>query len=126
MANGTKKMIKDVQKYEEVLTFHPETFDISKTRVVNHFVRKNEFPIYKVTTISGRTIKATGDHKFMTNSGWKTVADMINDTSLCIGVSIKENYFCNISSENDNIIINEEQFIDKMREVGIEETPIRI
>jgi hypothetical protein len=30
MANGTKKMIKDVEIDEEVLSFHPETFDISK------------------------------------------------------------------------------------------------
>ena len=125
MANGTKKMIKDVQIDEEVLSFHPDTFDISKTRVVNHFVRKNEFPIYKVTTISGRTIKATGDHKFMTNSGWKTVTDMLNDPSLCIGVSTKDYSISNTTSQYINVLLNEEQFIQKMRDLGIEETPNR-
>jgi len=79
MADGTKKCIKDVKIGEMVLTFNPETLDISETTVVNHFVRPNEHSIYKIRTISGREIIATDDHKFMTDKGWKTVNEIIND-----------------------------------------------
>jgi len=109
MANGTKKMIQDIQIGEDVLSFHPETFDISKTRVVNHFVRKNEFPIHKITTISGRTIKATSDHKFMTNSGWKTVTDILNDQSLNIlAFQNIDNY---VFESIENIILEPDGFV---------------
>jgi DNA-directed RNA polymerase beta subunit len=125
MADNTRKMIKDIQIGEEVLSFNPDTFDISKTYVVNQFIRKNEFPIYKVKTISGRSIRATSDHKFMTNYGWKTVSDLINDSSLNIGVFTKDNSICNITSYSSRIILDSEQFINKMRELGIEETKNR-
>ncbi len=81
MADGTKKCIKDVKIGEMVLTFNPETLDITETSVINQFVRPNEFPIYKLTTQSGREITATSDHKFMTNKGWKTVDEIIIDNN---------------------------------------------
>jgi len=73
MADGSKKLIKDIVIGDKVLSFHPETRDITETTVVNQFVRQNEYPIYKVTTDCGNEIIATGDHKFMTIDGWKTV-----------------------------------------------------
>ena len=84
MANGTKKMIKNVCIGEDVLTFHPETLEITETKVINQFVRANEHPVYKITTVSGKEIRATEDHKFMTECGWKTVKDIIhNCSSIC-------------------------------------------
>ena len=84
MANGTKKMIKNVCIGEDVLTFHPETLEITETKVINQFVRANEHPVYKITTVSGKEIRATEDHKFMTESGWQTVKDLIhNCSSIC-------------------------------------------
>jgi len=76
MADGSKKCIKDVSIGENVLSFNPETLEITETAVVNQFVRKNEFPIYKLKTVSGREIIATEDHKLMTNKGWKTIGQM--------------------------------------------------
>jgi DNA-directed RNA polymerase beta subunit len=84
MADGTKKCIKDVKIGEMVLTFNPETLDITETSVINQFVRPNEFPIYKLTTQSGREITATSDHKFMTNQGWKTVDEIHKDNTIKI------------------------------------------
>ena len=84
MANGTKKMIKNVCIGEDVLTFHPETLEITETKVINQFVRANEHPVYKITTVSGKEIRATEDHKFMTECGWQTVKDLIhNCSSIC-------------------------------------------
>uniref|UniRef100_A0A6C0I3R8 DNA-directed RNA polymerase n=1 Tax=viral metagenome TaxID=1070528 RepID=A0A6C0I3R8_9ZZZZ len=87
MSNGMRKRICDIQIGEKVLSFHPETLDITETTVVNHFVRPNDHPIYKLRTVSGREIIATLDHKFMTNEGWKTVGEMqSNITDYKIGL----------------------------------------
>jgi DNA-directed RNA polymerase beta subunit len=76
MADGTKKPIKHVSVGDEVLTFHPTTFKISTTVVIRHFIIPNTSPRYRICTISGRSIVATEDHKFMTNEGWKTVGEL--------------------------------------------------
>jgi DNA-directed RNA polymerase II subunit RPB2 len=89
MSDGNNKLIKDVKIGEEVITFNPETLETSITKVVNHFIRPNDKPVYKLTTVSGREIIATEDHKFMTIEngiqGWKEVKDM-NITNTKIGV----------------------------------------
>jgi DNA-directed RNA polymerase beta subunit len=79
MSNGDKKQIKDVEIGDTVMSFHPETMEITTTKVVNQFVRPNEHPIYRIKTTSGREITATEDHKFMTNYGWKTVKEIMTD-----------------------------------------------
>jgi len=93
MSDGRFVEIKDVKVGDEVMTYHPTTFELSKTNVVNHFIQKNTHPVYKITTISGREIIATEDHKFSTNAGWKTVKEMIEDPELRVGVF--ENNSCN-------------------------------
>jgi DNA-directed RNA polymerase beta subunit len=92
MADGSQTKIADVKIDDLVLSFHPTTFEISITRVVNQFIRPNEFPIYKLTTVSGREIRATEDHKFMTNEGWKTV-DQILGNNYKDSSNIKLGYF---------------------------------
>ena len=82
MADGTEKAIKDVKIGEEVLSFNPDTMDVSVTHVVNQFVRPNEFPMYELKLTNGASIKATEDHKFMTTRGWKTVKDIIQDPGI--------------------------------------------
>ena len=84
MSNGDKKQIKDIEIGDTVLSFHPETMEITTTKVVNQFVRQNEHPIYRIKTTSGREITATEDHKFMTSCGWKTVKEIINNRTICI------------------------------------------
>ena len=86
MADGTRKKICDVKIGESVLTFHPETMEVTTTTVINQFVRKNEYPIYRLTTISGREITATEDHKFMTIRGWATVKELIENPEIQINM----------------------------------------
>ena len=126
MSDGKKLKITDVKIGDTVLTFNPETLDMTDTKVVNHFVRKNEYPIYKVETISGRDIIATSDHKFMTNQGWKTVDDMINNNDISVGICMTD-YSINYieKDKTPNLIINEEIFIRMMRELEIDETTLR-
>lgn len=109
MADGTKKPICDVEIGDNVLTFQPETMEVSTTTVVNHFIRKNEYPIYRLKTISGREITATEDHKFMTNQGWATVKELIEHPELCISMysdaqSCSYENIDNITLEPDGLI----------------------
>ena len=86
MSDGRRIPIKDVKVGDEVMTYHPTSFEVSKTTVVNHFIQENTQPVYKITTISGREIIATEDHKFSTNAGWKTVKELMDDRELRIGI----------------------------------------
>lgn len=86
MSNGRRIPIKDVKVGDEVMTYHPTSFEVSKTTVVNHFIQENTQPVYKITTKSGREIIATEDHKFSTNAGWKTVKELKSDPVLRIGI----------------------------------------
>jgi len=87
MADGSRKAIGEVKIGETVMTFNPESLDITETKVVNQFVRPNEFPIFKITTQSGREISATEDHEFMTNRGWMqvySIARILDSTKIGI------------------------------------------
>ena len=86
MSDGRRIPIKDVKVGDEVMTYHPTSFEVSKTTVVNHFIQENTQPVYKITTKSGREIIATEDHKFSTNAGWKTVKELKSDPVLRIGI----------------------------------------
>lgn len=103
MASGIRKPIGEITIGEKVLSFNPTDMSITTTTVCNHFIRKNEFPIYKLTTISGRTIIATEDHKFMTDHGWKTVKELIYNNQLKIGICMKSFNSIESSSLSENI-----------------------
>ena len=89
-ANGNIKSIKDVDVGDKVLTFHPETLAISETYVTNHFVIPNMNQVYELTTVHGKRITATWDHRFMTDHGWKTVQDMQADPEIRIGMAMRQ------------------------------------
>jgi DNA-directed RNA polymerase II subunit RPB2 len=77
MADGTTKMIKNVKIGDMVLSFNPTTFKVSSTKVINQFVRQNDFPIITLYTFKKSKITATYDHKFMTNHGWASVEEIV-------------------------------------------------
>jgi DNA-directed RNA polymerase beta subunit len=108
LSNGNKIPIKDVKIGDEVVSFNPKTMETSFTKVVHHYIRKTDKQIYKITTLSGREIIATEDHKFMTTEGWCQVKDMVeNETK--IGILSHQNNLENINVEQ-KIILTEEQF----------------
>jgi DNA-directed RNA polymerase beta subunit len=105
MEDGSRRQIKDVAIGDRVVSFNPNTFEMTTTSIVNHFIRKNDHPVYKVKTISGREIVATEDHKFMTNYGWKTVGELMQNNELRIGIYAdqtftKENEYSKMSSSS--------------------------
>ena len=77
MANGVRKAIKDVMVGEKVISFHPITGSMKSVQVINQYVRDTDKKIYKLMTISGRSIVATDNHPFITEEGWKSVGDIL-------------------------------------------------
>ena len=49
MGDNTWKAIKDIVVGDEVISFDPVTLKIVKTRVVNHFVKKTDKRMIKIT-----------------------------------------------------------------------------
>jgi DNA-directed RNA polymerase beta subunit len=77
MGDGrTYKAIGYIDVGDEVASFHPTTFQLVTTRVVHAYTRPSANIVCKITTISGRTIIATTNHRFMTTTGWCQVSNM--------------------------------------------------
>ena len=76
MASGERKAIKDVAVGESVMSFDPVTGVMEKATVLHQYVRETDKQIYRLTTLSGRTIVATDNHPFITADGWTTVGDL--------------------------------------------------
>lgn len=77
MKDHSTKLIKDIKIGDEVITFDPISMKISDTKIINQYVRETTKPCFKLTTYSGKSIKATGDHKFITYNrmylAWKEI-----------------------------------------------------
>jgi DNA-directed RNA polymerase beta subunit len=76
LASGVERRICDIEVGDEVVTFDPKTLTQSTSRVVHHYVRDTDKPLYTLEVSGGRSITATGDHRFMTNHGWMQVQDL--------------------------------------------------
>ena len=119
MANGTVKKICDVQVGDEVITFHPHTQQQSITKVSHTYTNKTDKQLFEITTISGRKIRATFDHRFMTFDGWKRVEEIEVGKTL-VGVSTEPKPVSNLVDEY--IILTKDQFIQRCLDAQIKES----
>lgn len=74
--------IKDLKNGDTVYTVNPQTYAVEKSKIYDYFTTKKE--LFEVITIGGWKIKATGDHPFLTNSGWKELSDIEQDDKLFV------------------------------------------
>jgi len=88
LSNGNFKHIKDVVVGDKVVCFNPETMETENTFVVAHYNRVTDKKVYNITTVSGRTLIATYDHKFMTDKGWE-ISENFNSSNTKLGIYIK-------------------------------------
>jgi DNA-directed RNA polymerase beta subunit len=118
--NNSVKQLNDVKVGDKILTFHPETLETTETLVKGQFVQPSHNPVYELATVSGRKIIATSDHTFMTDQGWKTVDDMILDSTIRLGISMKHSQARYLSNKsNTDILLTEEQFRTKLSDINI-------
>ena len=122
MANGTVKKICDVQVGDEVITFHPDTQQQSITKVSHTYTNKTDKQLFEITTISGRKITATFDHRFMTFDGWKRIEEIEVGKTL-VGVSTEPKPVSNLV--DDYIILTKDQFIQRCLDAQIKESFVK-
>lgn len=106
MADGSWKAIGKIKIGDKVMTFNPKNMELSDTKVIRQFTIPLLAPnkTYRIETISGRSIIATADHRFMTTDGWMEVGQM-NETTK-IGVCISSNPYA--TKEEQIELINDE------------------
>jgi intein/homing endonuclease len=76
LANGIKKLVKDLQQDDELLSFDEQSQKIIKNKIKT--IKNNgEQLIYKITTRTGRVVEVTGEHPFWTlNPRWTETKDL--------------------------------------------------
>ncbi len=113
LSNGSMKLIKDVRTGDEVVCFNPKTMETDISKVVHQYHRMTTKAVFNIKVLSGRTITATYDHKFMTNQGWVEVKNL--DEDMKIGVIISPDYVDNSNgirtSMTDNLDSNLNNFL---------------
>jgi DNA-directed RNA polymerase II subunit RPB2 len=83
LLDNTYKQIKDINENDIVLSVCNKTLDYIGTKTINRFKLIPE-KLFKLTTVNGNTIKATGDHPFLVaienNNVWINLEELkIND-----------------------------------------------
>ena len=117
MANDTEKKIKDVKVGDEVFTFHPKTLKLSITKVIRHFIIRNDpsISVYKLKTVDGDEIIATEDHKFMVMENgiqqWKEVKDMISIEIASMDMNMTMNSVTKIGRKLHNSFLNYDDYM---------------
>jgi len=77
LANGQRQPIASLagQSNFEVFSLNTATWKL-ETATVSRAFRTGTKPVYKLTTKLGRTIRATGNHQFLTIKGWKRLDEL--------------------------------------------------
>lgn len=116
MSDGSKLPICDVKVGDKVITFDPETQRQSITNVTHTYMNETTKQLYEIYTISGRSIKATYDHQFMTFEGWQRVYEILDKKDIgensLLAVSLEPEHVDN-NFIKDEIILNSFKFFTK-------------
>jgi replicative DNA helicase len=67
----------------QVLAVNTDTWKLERRRVTRAFATGRK-PVYRLTTQLGRTIRATGNHKFLAFEGWKRLDEVMVGDHLAV------------------------------------------
>jgi len=90
MADLSTKKISDIVIGDEVITVDPHTYEQTKTKVINQYVKPTKKRIIKIVTISGRKLVATDDHPILTSKCWKEAGRLETSDLVCISLSYQK------------------------------------
>lgn len=108
-ADGSWLRIGDMNNNSDVTSVDPVTHLKSGSGIFNMFqynTKDKGKKLFKITTVNGRTIKATEDHPFLTETGWKEVKSLSIGERVCVYTGIGPV----LSNVEDKIILDEEIF----------------
>ena len=72
-----------------VMSLNTETWQAEPATVSNAFCTGIK-PVFKMTTALGRSIRATGNHKFLTIEGWKRLDELTHDDHIAVPRSLPD------------------------------------
>jgi DNA-directed RNA polymerase beta subunit/intein/homing endonuclease len=120
MADGTHKRIGDLQDGDAVMTMNQETGAIEPSVIHSYFIKsvKPEEDVYEVLSLSGRTLRVTGDHPFVTQRGKVEARELRDGDKLAIAP-----HFMPASHvvEKRELVLDEAAFLSAMEKVGVHE-----
>lgn len=103
-----------------------ETGEVTLTHVVD-IVRGNQKQLFRVTTLGGKTIRASADHRFFTNNGWLRLEDAVRHGAM-LAVE-RTAWGTTADNANDRVVSDRQQRltigfeeIESVREDGLEIT----
>jgi replicative DNA helicase len=67
----------------DVMSLNTETWKLERRQVTRAFATGRK-PVYRLTTALGRTIRATGNHKFLAFDGWKRLDEVSSGEHLAL------------------------------------------
>lgn len=118
LSNGSIKLIKDVKVGDEVVCFNPKTMETDVSKVINQYHRITTKAVFNIKILSGRTITATYDHKFMTNQGWIEVKNL--DDNMKIGIIISPDFQDNSNGIKTIMTSNIDKNLDlSLKSIGL-------
>ena len=88
LPNGERKKIKDVVRDKDDVITYDETTGKLRPGKVSDYYDNGIKPVYQVTTKSGRQVKTTDNHPFLTIDGWKELKDI----KIGEGIAVPCNY----------------------------------
>lgn len=79
--------ISQVKDGDVMMSLDPITHELTETIVQNCFTKSSKEygkRMFKIETLNGKDVIATGDHKFLTGSGFKNTEDITLKDKLCV------------------------------------------
>lgn len=125
MADGTWKKIRNVRIGDKVITFDPQTMQSSATNVIYTKTTTTTKKMVKITTVTGREITVTEDHKIMTSLGWMEAKDITPSTKVGIFLHPSSESFVPEIQIHETIIMDSASFEKICTGYGIKETLIK-
>ncbi|GGA11905.1 FAD-dependent thymidylate synthase [Okeania sp. KiyG1] len=80
-SNDAKYMQESISR-RTILTLDTKTNQLVSSKITNIYIN-GEKETYTIKTVSGKEIRATLEHQFWTNQGWKRLKEFDNNTQLC-------------------------------------------
>ncbi|WP_293161392.1 FAD-dependent thymidylate synthase [Okeania sp. SIO2C9] len=80
-SNDAKYMQESISR-RTILTLDTKTNQLVSSKITNIYIN-GEQETYTIKTVSGKEIRATLEHQFWTNQGWKRLKEFNSSTQLC-------------------------------------------
>lgn len=105
--------IGNMSNSDNVITVNPNNLSRENSTIHGKFqynTKEKGKKLFRLTTVNGRTIRATEDHPFLTQNGWKTVDELNTDDIVCVYPTMGP-----VSTQvNDTVILNSGKFVQNL------------